>query len=266
MPEESVAEGLLARLEEGEDVGDVLREDIERRDGVFFDEWTRTTDGWQGVAAPAGGPGTVEEPAATRHTRRDDPNLNILIYIISDVGHDRDDDEVGTQAYVNLIWETFPNAARKDEYRISLLSDGKHSYTSNKTFADDMSAVNKQAYVLGFLYDQIHFVGHGRPGEGVTFEGEPFTWSELNLQHVDSLPLKPDGVIILKGCYTEVGPFYAWAVEMAGGDTERVRAFKELFVMPWDYTEKEGETTPYTYWEAEGNDDLMEIYRFLGIE
>jgi hypothetical protein len=37
MPEESVAEGLLGRLEEGEAVGDVLRADIEWRDVRFLE-------------------------------------------------------------------------------------------------------------------------------------------------------------------------------------------------------------------------------------
>lgn len=263
MPEESVAEGLLARLEKGEDVGDVLRDDIERRDGVFFDEWTRTTDGWQGVATPAGGAGTAEEPPP-RRTRRDEP-LNILIYVISDYGHDRDDDEVGGQAYVSLIKETFPNAKRNVK-KLWKLQDDVHSNTSNKAFAKDMWMVSKEANSLDLSYDQIHFMGHGRPVDGVIFEGKPFDRGELTRERVTSLPLKDDGVIILQGCFTEFGPFYGWAVDMAGGDTKRVCAFDDFFVMFWDYAEKEGKTTGYTYWDAEGNDDLMKIQGFLGIE
>jgi len=263
MPEESVAEGLLARLEEGEDVGDVLRDDIERRDGVFFDEWTRTADGWQGVATPAGGAGTAEEPPP-RRTRRDEP-LNILIYVISDYGHDRDDDEVGGQAYVNLIKETFPKA-KPDIRKLWKLQDDVHSNTSSKTFAKDIFWVSSEAEISGILYDQIHFMGHGRPVDGVIFEGKPFDRRELTREKVTSLPLKDDGVIILQGCFTESGPFYEWALDMAGGETERVCAFDDLCVIFWDYVEKEGKTTGRTDWHAKGNDDLMKIYRAVGLE
>ena len=223
MPEESVAEGLLARLEEGEDVGDVLRDDIERRDGVFFDEWTRTTDGWQGVATPAGGAGTAEEPPP-RRTRRDEP-LNILIYVISDVGHDQNDDEVGSQAYVNLIKKTFPNA-RFVSRNVYKLYDDKYSDTNVGEFAGGMVLVLDEAESKEIEFDQIHFIGHGDEGVGMLFAGKDFDEGELK-DYVPSLPLKSDGVIVLHGCYTEFGPFYEWAVKMAGGDDERVCAFRD---------------------------------------
>jgi hypothetical protein len=263
MAEKSVADAVLARLERGEDIGDALRDDIERHDGVFFREWARTTDGWQGIATPAGGAGTAEE-AAPRPTRKDEP-LNILIYVISDYGHDRDDDEVGGQAYVSLIKDTFPNA-RLNPKGISKLEDDVHSDTSNETFARDMDWVTIEAAQNDVEYDQIHFMGHGRPVDGVVFEGKPFDRRELTRKKVTSLPLKDDGVIILQGCFTESGPFYGWAVDMAGGEKERVCAFEDLCVILWDYVEKEGKTTGYTYWDAEGNDDLMKIYRALGLE
>jgi len=127
MAEESVADGVLARLEKGEDVGDVLRDDIERRDGVFLREWGRTTDGWQGIATPAGGAGTAEEPPP-RRVRRDDPHLHILIYVISDLGLSAGEgemkDESGLLAYVNLIRATF-SAAQRTEYHTAFLADKK---------------------------------------------------------------------------------------------------------------------------------------------
>ncbi len=263
MPEESVAEGLLARLEKGEDVGDVLRADIERRDGVFFDEWARTADGWQGIATPARGGGTAAETPPP-YDPRDDPNLNILIYVISDYGHDQDDDEVGGQAYVNLIKETFPNADI-NEKRVGKLYDDEHSDTSFTVFCKDMGWVNMEASMLGKEYDQIHFMGHGGPVEGVTFEGEPFDLDE-GMYKVPSLPLKPDGVIILDGCFTSSGPFHDWAVKMAGGDGDRVCDFEGISRMRWDYVEKDGKTTGKTDWYTEGNEDLMKVHNFIGLK
>jgi hypothetical protein len=210
MPEESVADGVLARLEKGEDIGDVLRDDIERRDGVFFREWMRTTEGWQGVATPAGGAGTAEEPPP-RRVHRDDP-LNILIYVISDLGLERGD-ESGLLAYVNLIRGTFPKAKRT-EYHVSFLSDKKPSNISSEGFIKDMAAINLVAEKLEIYYDQIHFIGHGLPEVGILFKGAAFN-AGASLEGVDSLLLKPDGIIVLFGCYSGNGPLYQWALGMA---------------------------------------------------
>jgi len=270
MAEESVAEGVLARLEEGEDIGDVLRADIERRDGVFFDEWTRTTGGWQGIAAPAGGPGTAEETAATRHTRRDDPNLNILIYVISDLGllvrEDGMKDESGLLAYVNLIRSTFSKAQRT-EYHTAFLSDKEKSAIGGEAFLKDMDAIKSVAKARDVLYDQIHFIGHGVPEKGILFDWESFNASPGGIvPKVDSLPLKPEGVIVLVGCYSKAGPFYDWAFSMVGLDDNRIRVFEPcLEYNAWE-VEEEGELKPVTDWYEEGNESLMDIHDFLGLE
>ncbi|MGD8717914.1 MAG: hypothetical protein PVH29_03730 [Candidatus Zixiibacteriota bacterium] len=264
MPEESVADGVLARLENGEDIGDVLRDDIERREGVFFREWMRTTDGWQGIATPAGGAGTAEGAPPGR-VRRDDPDLNILIYVISDIGLQRDDDESGLLAYVNLIRDTFPQAKRT-ERRVAMLSDKKSSDTASDTFGRDMSWVRIEASEAGLLFDQIHFIGHGLPESGVLFKGAPFNRHRIEIEGVDSLPLKPEGVIILFGCFSERGPFYEWALDMVGGDTNRVCAFRtDLEYDAW-WVEEEGKSKRVTDWYEEGNESLMEIHDFIGLE
>lgn len=264
MPEESVAEGVLARLEEGEDIGDALRDDIERREGLFFRDWTRTTDGWQGIATPAGGPGTAEEPPPP-YDPRDDPNLNILIYVISDIGLQRDDDESGLLAYVNLIRDTFPKAKR-DERRVSMLSDKKSSNTRSDTFGKNIFWINFEAGLSGTVYDQIHFIGHGLPDSGVLFNGEPFNRYQVEIEGVGSLPLKPKGVIILFGCYSESGPFYNWAFDMVGGDKNRVCAFNtELEYDAW-WVEEEGATKRVTDWYEEGNESLMKIHDYIGLK
>jgi hypothetical protein len=269
MAEESVAEGLLARLEEGGDVGDVLRADIERRDGVFFDEWTRTTDGWQGIATPAGGAGTAEEPPP-RRVRRDDPHLHILIYVISDLGllvrEDGMEDESGLLAYVNLIRSTFSKAQRT-EYHTAFLSDKEPSAIGSEGFLKDMDAIKSVAKEGDVLYDQIHFIGHGVLEKGILFDWESFNASPgVIVPKVDSLPLKPEGVIVLVGCYSKAGPFYDWAFSMVGLDDNRIRVFEPcLEYNAWE-VEEEGELKPVTDWYAEGNESLMDIHDFLGLE
>jgi hypothetical protein len=268
MPEESVAEGVLARLEKGEDIGDVLRDDIERRDGVFFDEWTQTADGWQGVAAPAGGAGTAEEPPP-RRTHRDEP-LNILIYVISDYGllvrEDGMKDESGLLAYVNLIRATFPKAQRT-EYHTAFLSDKEKSAIGSEGFLKDMDAIKSVAKEGDVLYDQIHFIGHGVPEKGILFDWESFNANiSATVRGVDSLPLKPEGVIVLFGCHSKAGDFYDWAFSMVGSDDNRIRAFEtDLVYDAWE-VEDEGELKPVTDWYEEGNESLMDIHNFLGLE
>lgn len=269
MPEESVAEGVLARLEEGEDIGDALRDDIERREGLFFRDWTRTTDGWQGIATPAGGAGTAEEPPP-RRVRRDDPHLHILIYVISDLGllvrEDGMKDESGLLAYVNLIRSTFSKAQRT-EYHTAFLSDKEKSAIGTEGFLKDMDAIKlfaKEGYVL---YDQIHFIGHGVPEKGILFDWESFNASPGGIvPKVDSLPLKPEGVIVLFGCYSKAGDFYDWAFSMVGLDDNRIRAFEtDLVYEAWE-VEEEGKLMPVTDWYEEGNESLMDIHDFLGLE
>jgi len=259
MAEESVAEGVLARLEEGEDIGDALRDDIERREGVFFREWMRTTDGWQGIATPAGGAATAEEPPP-RRVRRDDPDLNILIYVISDYGHDREDDEVGGQAYVRLIKSTF-SKSKIHTWNLNKLYDDKWSDTSVGGFGADFKTIS-QVYG-GVSYDQIHFSGHGRPIDGMTFFDKPFDCEKAK-KDITSLPLKSNGVVILSGCFTNFGPFYDWALEMVDGDDKRLWACSGEFVYDWAYVEEFGKSTGETEWED--NEDLTDIYGFLGIE
>jgi hypothetical protein len=224
MAEESVAEGVLARLEEGEDIGDALRDDIERREGLFFREWARTTDGWQGIATPAGGAATAEEPPP-RRVSRDDPDINILLFGISDLGT-FEDDEAASLAYVNLVRSTFANAT-KFSYRIGMFSDGKPSDTYVGAFAADLRTAIHAVKGEEKLLDQIHFIGHGAKGVGMLFADEFDAGTVAG--DVESLPLKPNGVIVLFGCFTKYGPFYDWALAKAkeAGPRAEVCAFED---------------------------------------
>lgn len=263
MAEESVAEGVLARLEEGEDIGDVLRADIERREGLFFREWTRTTDGWQGIATPAGGAGTAED-APPRPTRRDDPEINILVIVIMDLGTYKND-EAGSLAYFKLVQSTFAKADI-DAYGLEKLSDGMPSDTTINEFGNDLFFAVKIATWEKKLYDQIHFIGHGDVGVGMLFAGEPFVEGSMGVS-VDSLPLKPNGLIVLFGCYTQCGPFYDWAVGMANeaGPDAEVCAFEgDLIYKTWPV--RGDEENRVTYWDAKENAGLKEIYDKFGLE
>lgn len=224
MAEESVAEGVLARLEEGEDIGDVLRDDIERREGLFFRDWTRTANGWQGIATPAGSAGTAEEPPP-RQVRRDDPDINILLFGISDLGT-FEEDEAASLAYVNLVRSTFANAT-KFSYRIGMFSDGKPSDTYVGEFAADLRTAIFDIKDKNKQLDQIHFIGHGAKGVGMLFADEFDAGTVAG--DVESLPLKPNGVIVLFGCFTQYGPFYDWALTMANeaGPGAEVCAFED---------------------------------------
>jgi hypothetical protein len=260
MAEESVAEGILARLEKGEDIGDVLRDDIERREGLRFGEWARTTDGWQGIATATGGAGTVEE-TPPRRVRRDDPDLNILFVVIMDFGT-KGNDEAGTLAYFKLLQSTFYKADF-DTVGLAKLSDLMWTETSVGEFANGLYVTLKLAEDDNKLYDQIHFVGHGDVGVGMLFDGEPFDSTAVDAE-VSNLRLKPNGVIVLFGCFTQSGPFYDWAVRMAmeAGPGAEVCAFEgDLVYKSWPVGGDEERRT--TDWDYKENKHLKKIYNKL---
>ena len=269
MAEETLPEDLLRCLEEGEDIGNVLRDDIEQRHGVYFHDWTRTTDGWEGIATLTS-TAVKDEGPPPRGVRRDDPHLHILIYVISDLGLFVEGgeivDESGLLAYVNLIRATF-SAAQRTEYHTAFLSDKIKSAIGSEDFLSDMDGIKSIAEKAGVLFDQIHFIGHGLPEKGILFDWESFNANAgANVPKVDSLPLKPEGVIVLFGCYSGTGPFYDWAYSMVGLDDNRIRAFKtDLVYDAWE-VEEEGELKPVTDWYEEGNESLMDIHDFLGLK
>jgi hypothetical protein len=269
MPEETLPEDLQRCLEEGEDIGNVLRDDIEQRHGVYFDDWARTTDGWRAVATLTSS-AIKDKGPPPRSVRRDDPHLHILIYVISDLGvlvrEDGMKDESGLLAYVNLIRSTF-SVAQKTEYHVGFLSDKEKSAIGSEDFLRDMNVIKSFAKTAGILYDQIHFIGHGLTEKGILFDWESFNANAgVNVPKVDSLPLQPEGVIVLFGCYSKAGPFYDWAFSMVGLDDNRIRGFEtDLVYDAWE-VEEEGELKTVTDWYEEGNESLMDIHDFLGLK
>jgi hypothetical protein len=82
------------------------------------------------------------------------------------------------------------------------------------------------------------------------------------------LPLKPDGLIVLFGCFTQYGPFYDWALAMAreAGPRAEVCAFEDdckYYTWPTVVGDK---TVLETDWYAKGNESLKKIHDMFGLE
>lgn len=92
-------------------------------------------------------------------------------------------------------------------------------------------------------YDQIHILGHGRPGYGLRFKGPKYFNEDLleGATAKDTLPLKPDGKVVIGACGADGGGLAGWlraTLDKAGEEYSRVHAVGGIFNV------KEEETPP----------------------
>jgi hypothetical protein len=172
----------------------------------------------------------------------------ILVFIVSNKLTEKGEDFEDTiRGYLQLLEDKYPKG-KIEVAGVALGTKPLEEMSQEAVFSQLRAMRGKITGGVGestgfWGYDQIHILGHGKPGDGLRFKGPKYFNEDLleGGTAKDTLPLKPNGKVVIGACYASGGGLAGWlraTLDKAGDEYSRVHAVGGIFNV------KEEETPP----------------------
>ena len=163
----------------------------------------------------------------------------ILVFIVSNKFTEQGEDFEDTiEGYLDLLEGKYPKG-KIEVAGVALGTKPREEMSQDDVFSQLRAMRGKITGGVGettgfWGYDQIHILGHGKVGDGLRFKGPKYFNEDLleGATARDTLPLKPDGKVVIGACCADGGGLAGWlraTLDKADAEYSRVHPVKGIF-------------------------------------